>query len=49
VLFGTFLTAATGDDEENFNNIYSGSTTDPANQESWEWWLPSLPKSSALL
>jgi hypothetical protein len=31
VLFGTFLTTET--------NVYTGSTTDPANAASWSWWL----------
>jgi hypothetical protein len=37
VLFGTFLT----DDGTN-RNVYSGSTTDPANSSSWAWWLSAF-------
>jgi len=38
VLFGTFVTATFPPNPAN-NNVYSGSTTNPASAASWAWWV----------
>jgi hypothetical protein len=40
VLFGTFLTGTFPPNPPN-NNVYSGSTTNPASAASWAWWVVS--------